>query len=228
MGGVGIETAEATAALSFRPTTATEFSGGVDPRREQRGRAHGRPCPGSDAGSYTRAFLRGEFDTTDSGSVPHRGNHVWGELRDFSRLAGADRLTQFEGAAETFFGGPGIRNTVALRAGVGTSLGSNAPFPFEYRLGGFGSFAGYRRDEVRDDGYVSLRAAGFHEFGAIPYFLGHLYAVGSLQTVVADGAVRNALTVGALADTRLGNVYLGLAVVDHVAVRPMLSIGGRF
>ena len=225
--GVGIETAEAVAALSYRPTTATEFAIGTAVGANGADGRTGGPIDVA-TGSYTRDFLRGEFDTTDSGRVPRRGNHVWGELRDYPRLAGADRLRQFEGGAETFFGGPGLRNTVALRAGVGTSFGDRAPFPFEYRLGGFGSFTGYRRDEVRDSGYVSLRAAGFHEFGTIPYFLGRLYSVASLQAVVADGAVRNALTLGGLADTRLGNVYLGFAIVDHGAVRPLFALGERF
>ncbi len=225
--GVGIESAEAIAALSYRPTTATEFALGV---AEGANSADGRQGDALDVdtGSYTRTFVRGEYDTTDSGSVPKRGNHVWGELRDYSRLAGADRLRQLEGGAETFFGGPGLRNTVALRAQAGTSFGDQAPFPFEYRLGGFGSFAGYRRDEVRDSDYVSVRVAGFHEFGSIPFFLGHLYSVASLQAVGADGTVRNALTLGALADTRIGNVYLGLAVVDHGAARPIFSFGERF
>lgn len=225
--GVGISTAEATLALSYRPTTALEVAAGVAEGTNHADDPTGSPLD-VETGGYTRTFLRTEFDTTDSGRVPRRGNHLWGELSDYSRLAGADHLTQFEGRAETFFSGPGRRNTLALQTGLGTSFGEHAPFPFEYRLGGFGSFAGYRRDEVRDSGYVSLRAAGFHEFGEIPYFLGRLYAVGSLQTVFTDGAARNALTLGALADTRLGNVYLGLAVVDHGAVRPMFTIGERF
>ena len=214
--GAAISTAEAELGLFYRPSRSAELSLGGFAGANGASDRTGAPFDAG-TGSYRGLFARGELDETDDAVVPRRGTRGFLETRGYG-----GRFAQLSGAAETY-AGP-LHDAWGLRTAFGTSLGANAPFPFEFRP----DVAAYRRDEVRGDGFVLLGLSETHALTPLPFALGRLFVVTRLENAWTDGRTYPAASASFLSDTRLGAASLGLGVVQHGAVRVFLGLGRRF
>ena len=207
-----ISTAEGGLALFYRPSQESEFSlggfTGVNRADDRFGAAFN---PGT--GSYRGLLARAETDTTDDAVVPRRGTRAWLLARSFD-----GEFSQAEGRFDLY------REGIGLHAGFGTTFGGDAPFPFEFRP----RVDPYRRDEIRDDGYLSLGLSVTRPIAPLPFALGRTFVVGRVENAWASGRVYPGATLTLLADTRVGAASFGVGVAEHGAVRLLLGLGRRF
>ena len=214
--GAAISTAEAGLGLFYRPSRSTEFSlGGFAGANGASNRSGDSFDAGT--GSYRGLFARAELDETDDPVVPRRGGRAFLEGRGYGGMFG-----QLSGGGEVYVGPP--HDAFGLRLAFGSSLGSDAPFPFEFRP----TVEPYRRDEVRGDAFLSLGLSETHALGPLPFALGRVFLVSRLENAWADGRAYPGGSVSLLTATRLGAASLGLGVADHGVVRVFLGIGRRF
>ena len=207
-----IGTAEAGLGLFYRPSRALEFAlegfAGANGADARNGVAFD-----PQSGAYRGFLLRAESDTTDDAVVPRRGARAWLMGRSFD---GA--FTQAEGRLDAY------RRAFGVHAGFGTGFGGDAPFPFEFRP----RVAPYRRDEIRDDAYLSLGFSATRPIAPLPFALGRAFLVCRVENAWASGRTYPGATLTLLADTRAGAASLGLGVASHGAVRLLLGLGRRF
>ena len=209
-----IFTAEAGVGLAYRPSRSLELSLtgrlGENNAADRDGAAYD-----FGTGAYRSGELRAELDTRDDPTVPLRGTRasLW------ARRTEADGgLWQSEGRLDLYREGWGFH------AAFGTGFGNDPTFPFEFRP----TVDGYRRDEVRGDGYGALAVSATRALLALPFALGRTFLVGRLENAWAGGHPFPAATVRLLADTRAGALTLGFGVVDRGAVRLFMGLGQRF
>ena len=207
-----ISTAETGLGLYYRPARTLEFSlggfAGTNGADERFGAAFD---PGT--GSYRGFFVRAEIDSTDDAVVPHQGTRAWLRGRSFD-----GDFSQAEGRLELYARG------IGFHGGFGTSFGGDAPFPFEFRP----RLDPYRRDEIRDDGYLSLGLSATRPIAPLPFALGRTFVVGRVESAWASGRAYPGATLSLLADTRAGTGSLGVGIAEHGAVRLLLGLGRRF
>ena len=207
-----IATAEVGLGVYYRPSHALEFSLGGFAGANDADERFGTPFD-AQTGAYRGLFARAETDTTDDAVVPRRGTRAWLLGRSFD-----GDFTQAEGRLDLY------QSVFGFHAGFGTSFGGNAPFPFEFRP----RVDPYRRDEIRDDGYVSLGVSATRPLAPLPYALGRTFVVGRVENAWASGRAYPGATLTLLADTRVGAASFGVGVARHGAVRLLLGLGRRF
>lgn len=216
LSGATISTAEAGLGLFYRPSRSTELSFGGFSGTNGASDRNGDPFDAG-SGSYRGLFARAELDETDDPVVPRQGSRAFLEGRGYGGQFG-----QLSGAVEAYVGP--LHDAWGVRASFGTSLGADAPFPFEFRP----DVTAYRVDEVRGNGFALVGFSETHALGLLPFAVGRLFVVTRLENAWADGHAYPGASVSLVSDTRLGATSLGVGVAEHGAIRVTFGLGRRF
>ncbi|GEM_PF-2250707 len=203
---------EATLGLFYRPSRSVEFGfggfTGANDVDDQSGRAFD-----PETRAYRGLFARAELDTRDDAVAPREGSWALLEGRGYG---GA--FAQTWGALDLY------REGLGLHASFGTSLGSDAPFPFEFRP----RLDAYRRDEVRGDGFAALAFSQTRPLAPLPFAFGRLFLQPRLEGAWASGRFYPGASLSLLGDTRAGAFRLGVGIADGGVGRAFLELGRRF
>jgi NTE family protein len=193
-------------------------------------------------GKETRARLAWRYDAQDSAVVPSRGWRSEVALRyiadapdappEFLTDRSNDEVTQLEFRGSTFW--PSRQShRIFVAGGAGTTWGH--PFATEqFQLGAPFRLSAYDVGELRGDHYAVASAGYLRGVARLPDFLGGpIYIGGWAETgsafnAVDDAKLRTNLAAGAVADTLVGPMLLGVSFDFSGSWRYYIAVGRLF
>ncbi len=195
------------------------------------------------SGQETRGQLRWLYDGQDSPVVPSSGGRTMVALShifqapdlppEFPTTRTNDEITQFEAGGSIFWSVRQKRDRTFLVGGMGTTWGH--PLPTEqFQLGSPLRLSAYNIGEFRGDHYGVLTAgylrsvARLPDFIGGPLFLGGWLEGGSAFNDIDDAELKTNLGLGAIADTLIGPMILGVGFDFSGNWRYYVGIGRLF
>ena len=186
------------------------------------------------AGREELLRFRFAFDGMDAPIIPRQGIRT--EL-DTNWLLEAPGATEEFGLARgivTIFQPLAARDRVFISGQAGSSFSQNAPFPYEFTLGGPFRLSSFDREQFRGQKFILASGGYLRTIARLPDFLGgNVYVTGIVEIGSAfddfdDAIWHGSASGGVVMDTLLGPVLVAMAFGDEGSSRFYFTVGNLF
>lgn len=194
----------------------------------------GDPLLPHDKGEISAMTAQYVLDTENNPQVPTQGVRMQLSGKWLMEVPGAGSgIPLAEGNISLFTPVSGSNVAVAL-ASAGTSFGYTAPSMQQFTLGGPMRLTAYSPDEFRGNHYLHLGLGVMHRIGALPryvggpMYLGLIGETGGVFNRFADGRYNMCASLGLVAETAIGPLYVGGAIGEAGHRKLFFSLGRLF